>query len=184
MDIPGREHFTKYKELLPDMDLDFMHDFSSAMHLFHKVTILTESYFHKMGLSKGRFLILVNLLVTDPDQGACISDLCPHYQVSSATMTGLLDTLEREGMIERIPNPEDRRKVNVRITDKGRTFMMDFLPRHQANAKDMATHLTRQDRMELPRMLRKLVSGIEEFLENGESGSPSAAGDTEGSPTP
>ncbi len=184
MEIPGRDHFTKYKELLPGMDLEFMYTFSRAMHLFHKVTILTESYFHKTGLCKGRFLILVNLLVTDPEEGASISDLCPFYQVSSATMTGLLDTLAREGMIERIPNPTDRRKVNVRLTEKGRTFMMDFLPRHQANARKMARYLTERDQAEMPRILGKLVDGIEEFLEQGESEPVSSTASTEGGKTP
>ncbi len=184
MEIPEREHFAKYKKLLPDMDLEFMYNFSRAMHLFHKVTILTESYFHKTGLSKGRFLILVNLLVTDPEEGASISDLCPFYQVSSATMTGLLDTLEREGMIERIPNPTDRRKVNVRLTEKGRQFMMEFLPRHQASARKMARHLTEQDRAEMPRILGKLVAGIEEYLEQGQSVPVPSAGKMNESETP
>ena len=137
-----REHFARFKEIFPDMDLDFMFNFSRAMQLLHKLLVLTEGYFHGQGLSKGRFLILVHLMVSEHPEGECISDLCPFYQVSSATMTGLLDTLEKEGMIERLPNPSDRRKVNIRLTETGRAFMMKFLPRHQQNAKEMSALLT------------------------------------------
>ncbi len=184
MDMPGRDHFERYKELLPGMDLDFMYDFSRAMHMFHKVIVLTESYFHQTGLSKGRFLILVNLLIDNSVDGTCIANLHPFYPVSSATMTGLLDTLEKEGMIERVPNPHDRRKVNIRITDKGRQFMMEFLPQHQASAKRMAAQLTEQDRRMLPDILARLVAGIEAFLEKDASEPVTSTGTTNGSETP
>lgn len=166
--LETREYFAKFKEIFPEMDLDLMFNFARSMQLLHKLMVQTESYFHSQGLSKGRFLILVHLLISEHPEGESISDLCPYYTVSSATMTGLLDTLEKEGLVERLPNPSDRRKVNVRITEKGRAFMMDFLPRHQHNVKEMSSPLAPGDRVMLPLILQKLNDGIEHFLANQE----------------
>ena len=48
------------------------------------------------------------------------SELAEHASVSRATVTGLLDTLEKAGLIARTPDARDRRASCVRITDKGR----------------------------------------------------------------
>ena len=47
---------------------------------------------------------------------------------SSATMTSILDVLERRGWVRRVPNPEDRRSVLVEITDDGHAVTDRFLP--------------------------------------------------------
>ena len=159
------EYFSLFKEIFPTMDEKFMFNFASSMQILHKVTTITEAYFNSVGLSKGRFMIMVNLMVSDPVNGESISNLLPFYTISSATMTGLLDTLEKSDMIERIPNPNDRRRVNIRLTENGRSFMMKFLPEHQANARDMSRHLSESEREQMPVILNKLFLGIYEFLE-------------------
>jgi DNA-binding MarR family transcriptional regulator len=49
-------------------------------------------------------------------------------------MTSLLDTLERRGLIRRVPHPTDRRKLLIDITDRARPVLDRLLPRvHGAN---------------------------------------------------
>ena len=43
-------------------------------------------------------------------------------QISSATMTGILDRLEKLGLVERQPHPDDRRAILICLTDKGHTY--------------------------------------------------------------
>lgn len=43
-------------------------------------------------------------------------------QISSATMTGILDRLEKLALIERRPHPEDRRAILICLTDQGRKY--------------------------------------------------------------
>jgi DNA-binding MarR family transcriptional regulator len=45
--------------------------------------------------------------------------LCRKLQITSATMTGILDRLEKMALIERQPHPEDRRAIFVCLTDQG-----------------------------------------------------------------
>ena len=48
--------------------------------------------------------------------------------VTTASMTSLLDTLERRGLLTRSPDPDDRRKLLVALTDDGRQIVGEFLP--------------------------------------------------------
>lgn len=48
--------------------------------------------------------------------------------VSTATLTSVLDTLERRGLVTRSPDPVDRRRLLIDITVEGRAFVDDFLP--------------------------------------------------------
>jgi len=43
--------------------------------------------------------------------------------ISAAAMTGILDTLEGRGLISRVRDPQDRRKVQVELTDEGRRMV-------------------------------------------------------------
>jgi DNA-binding MarR family transcriptional regulator len=48
--------------------------------------------------------------------------------VSSASMTSLLDTLERRGLVERRPHPSDRRKVLIHLTEQAQQVVDQVLP--------------------------------------------------------
>lgn len=49
-----------------------------------------------------------------------------HMGISKPYMTALVDSLISEGLVERVRDPDDRRVVNVRITDAGREETKDF----------------------------------------------------------
>jgi DNA-binding MarR family transcriptional regulator len=48
------------------------------------------------------------------------SELGSRTELDSATLTGILDRLEAAGIIERRPNPTDRRAIHIHLTGKGR----------------------------------------------------------------
>lgn len=158
------EYSRRFRALFPGLDVDFMVGFGSTMLMLHTLMVQTESYFQSVGTSKGRFLILVHLLIVDSPQGESISELRLFYPITYAAMSGVLDTLEKDGMIKRLTHPTDRRKVNIRITDAGRTFMMDFIPKHLENLRSISALLKDDDRTRFPDILQKLITGFGRFL--------------------
>jgi len=162
-----REFFEDYKKLFPEMDLELISTFARTMMIYHHQPILFETYFHKMGLTKSRFMVLVQLYRLQ-DEGMSMSEICRIHRVKSATMTGIIDTLEREGHIERFADPSDRRKVMVRITEDGKALMEDFLPRHQENVRQMAVDLTTEEMQALLSLMTRLYKGIQTFVENNQ----------------
>ena len=56
--------------------------------------------------------------------------------VTSGTMTSLLDTLERKGLVRRVAHPSDRRKLLIDITDDARAVLDRMLPRVHGASRD------------------------------------------------
>jgi len=73
--------------------------------------------------------------------------------VSSASMTSLLDTLEKRGLIERHPHPVDRRKVLIHLTDQGRVIVDRMLPVVHAASTEAFAPLSARDRERLVDLL-------------------------------
>ena len=165
MDKLNREFFEDYKKLFPGMDLEMISTFARIMLTLHHVPILAESYFQKMGLTKSRFIVLIQLYKVG-NKGMSIGNIRNFHKVRSATMTGIIDTLEKEGQIERISDPTDRRKVIVRITRPGKKLIEKFLPKHQEFINQMLSKLTKKERRSLLDLLNKLYQGISTTVES------------------
>lgn len=78
-------------------------------------------------LSQGRLIVLL-LLQNAGEQGLKSSELAGLAGVSKATITGLLDSLERDAMIERFSDPSDRRSVSARIAPGGHSLIEELMP--------------------------------------------------------
>ena len=78
---------------------------------------------------------------------------------SSATMTSILDLLERRGWIRRVPNPEDRRSVLVEITDGGYAVADQFLPGVRKIERAVMADLSAEELDTLMHLLAKVLEG-------------------------
>lgn len=56
------------------------------------------------------------------------SIIAGRLMVTTGSMTSLLDTLERRGLVRRQPHPSDRRQLLVHLTDEGQALVDTFLP--------------------------------------------------------
>jgi DNA-binding MarR family transcriptional regulator len=77
------------------------------------------------GLSAGALDLLARLSAAT-DQGLSIGELARAAGVSSRNVTGLVDTLERDELAQRVQDRRDRRSVRVRITPAGRDWLGAF----------------------------------------------------------
>lgn len=84
--------------------------------------------------------------------------------VSRANVTGLVDSLERKGFVDRRENPRDRRGKLVRITASGRDLLARILPDHFRTLKTVLDALPSQDLQHLTRLLGELRSSFEQAL--------------------
>jgi DNA-binding MarR family transcriptional regulator len=80
------------------------------------------------GLSESKFSILVTLLSLVPSP-AMEADLANHAGVTRSSVTGALDELQEQQLVNRIRSRIDRRIINVHLTKKGRTTI-DVALRH------------------------------------------------------
>lgn len=77
------------------------------------------------GISAGALDILIRLS-SAPKDPISMGGLARSAGVSSRNVTGLLDTLERDGLAQRVRDPLDRRSVLARITPAGQDCVESF----------------------------------------------------------
>ncbi|BDR09587.1 MarR family transcriptional regulator [Comamonas thiooxydans] len=106
------------------------------------------------GLSEGRFVLLF-LLDVAPD-GLAPNALAEQAGVTRATVTGLLDGLEREGLIERHANAEDRRALCIRLTSKGKQLASTVIDQHGRWIAGLFGNLSAPERKQLAALLEKV----------------------------
>ncbi len=77
--------------------------------------------------------------------------------LSSGAMTNRLDRLEAIGLLKRIPDPSDRRSLQVQLTDRGLTVVIQAEVSRFREAADAVNGLTAAEQEQLGRLLRKLM---------------------------
>jgi DNA-binding MarR family transcriptional regulator len=82
--------------------------------------------------------------------------------LSSGGMTKRIDRLMDAGLVERAPDPADRRGVLVRLTRRGKRTIDGALGAHLANEERLLRSLTPTDRTALERLLRTLLAELEQ----------------------
>ena len=85
------------------------------------------------------------------------SALCEATMLTSGAMTNRLDRLEQSGLVERRPEPGDRRGLIVRLTDKGQELIDRALDIRFQHANAAVGSLNEPERLRLLGLLRKLV---------------------------
>ena len=84
------------------------------------------------------------------------SELSDHLRIAPRSTTEVVDALEERGLVERTPDPHDRRATLVSMTDEGRRVGKAMWRARDAAAEQFFGQLSDTDRAHLTRILRKL----------------------------
>lgn len=88
------------------------------------------------------------------------TEIAERLIVTTASVTSLLDTLERRGLVERRPDPTDRRKLLIVITSDGKAVVDQFLPEVVALQTAALATLTEAQRRQLVELLATLGANL------------------------
>ncbi|MCF7549817.1 MarR family winged helix-turn-helix transcriptional regulator [Pseudonocardia sp. WMMC193] len=86
-----------------------------------------------------------------------LSALAEHLRIAPRSATEVVDDLESRGLVERSPDPGDRRATLVTLTERGRTLVGEIQAARHARSADVFATLDAHDRAELGRLLRKVA---------------------------
>ena len=107
-----------------------------------------------------RFDLMAQLERT-PD-GLKMGELSRRMMVTGGNVTGITDQLVGEGLVERVPIPEDRRALRVRLTPRGRQAFREMAGSHEQWIVGLLGGLTERERRQLHGLLGKLKAAIAE----------------------
>ena len=88
--------------------------------------------------------------------------LAKDMRLSSGAMTNRLDQLEKAGLVKRLPDLDDRRALHVELTDKGHKLWADSLSAQANKEAQLAAALDERELAQLNKLLRKVLTGLEE----------------------
>ena len=75
-------------------------------------------------------------------------------------MTGLIDTLEKDGLVVRSADSHDRRTTHVHLTPQGEAFVESMLPNYFQSVSEIIKPLSETERKLLVDLLLKLQEGL------------------------
>ena len=81
--------------------------------------------------------------------------------ISKGTLTGVVGTLEKRGLLRRRTHPDDARRVLVSLTPKGRKLMVVLFPTFNAEESFVTETLSAAEKATLARTLRKVALQVE-----------------------
>ncbi len=84
------------------------------------ITTALKQALQKAGADKVRPAYLGVLMSLWFEDGVKAIDLCRRAGLEPSSMTGLLDRMERDGLVRRMADPGDRRAQRIHLTDEGR----------------------------------------------------------------
>lgn len=95
-----------------------------------------------------------------------MGELSRRMMVSNGNVTGLVDRLVEEGLVERLPAPRDRRTQIVRLTPAGESHFRKMAPVHHDWVRRMMAQVPRQDLARLHELLGALKRSAAEGSES------------------
>lgn len=111
-----------------------------------------------------RFDLLANL---DRGDGQTLASLSRKMLVTAGNLTGLVDRAERDGLVERRADPNDRRATRVHLTRHGRRLYADAVERHARRLEAIFASLAAHEREALGELLGKVRADLRTRKENG-----------------
>ena len=114
-----------------------------------------------LGLTCSQFDVIVTLGDTE---GMTCKELSDKTLVTKGTLTGVLDRLEKKGLIKRVPSRVDRRSIFIRLTPKGDAQFQKVFPAH---IQYMRPHFERALTTAEATKLRELLLRLKDSLQQG-----------------
>jgi DNA-binding MarR family transcriptional regulator len=161
-----RDHVDRFlesirEELPPDLDLTVEGIVDRISGLGRRLKRMMEETLAEHDLTWGEWKLLGHLLHQGPPYRLSPGKLAEDLELSSGAMTNRLDQLEEAELIRRLPDPNDRRSVQVELTPAGENAYRQ--PTATAATKEalVASALNRREREQLNGYLRRLMLAFE-----------------------
>ena len=151
----------QWQREMPDLPTEAMALFGRLGQLAIAAEGAINATFARHGLQRGEFDVLATLRRSGAPFELSPSALAETLMLSRAGMTGRLDRLESGGWVRRIADADDRRSIRVALTSKGVDRIDRVVVEHVDTEEGVLKALTRRDRDDLDRVLRKLLATLD-----------------------
>jgi DNA-binding MarR family transcriptional regulator len=150
----------KWRAARPDLDPGPLDAVGRVIVLAQHLERSADVALEKHGLTLGQFDILATLRRHGKKGGLTPTQLLESVVLSSGGMTARLDALADAGYVARKPSPEDRRRVVIELTTKGRRLIDSATRTRFAEAKESLPALSATELATLTGLLRRWLAQV------------------------
>ncbi|MFC8731729.1 MarR family winged helix-turn-helix transcriptional regulator [Luteimicrobium sp. NPDC057192] len=150
----------QWAEQRPDIDRDAMALLARLVRAAELVNARTDRLAGDYGVNRGDGDVMFALRRSGEPYRLSPTSLARALLMTTGTMTGRLDRLEKRGLIVRVPSAHDRRSLDVELTPEGKRLVDEAVTTHTAGQQDVVAALSAEDRGDLDRVTRKLIAHL------------------------
>jgi len=150
----------QWKRERPDLDTTPMALIGRIQRATAALRPLLDKTHEESGLQGDSFDVLASLRRSGPPFQLTPTELYREMMLTSGAMTNRIDKLEAAGLVQRRPDPNDRRGTLVRLTAKGKALIDAATTKHVANEERLLSVLAPREQQQLTELLRKLLAGL------------------------
>ncbi len=143
--------------------------FRELIRTFGFLERVMQPYFARFGISGAQWGVLRTLHRAEQESlpGLRLTDLGERLFIRPPSVTGVVDRLERAGLVARKGSPTDLRAKRVALTEQGRQLVERVLTVHQDQINGLMSGLSAREQGELHRLLHRLGRHLEGLLVTG-----------------
>ena len=123
----------------------------------HTFRLRMDRWLERHGLSESRLSVLIRLSRIGE---ITLGDLADALDTSPRNITGLVDLLERDGLVERFPDPDDRRATRVKLSPAGKAKLDEIAAEKNRSQDELVAGFTEPELKQLRHLLLKLVQNL------------------------
>jgi len=163
----GQDHVDSFlEEIAPDLpdDLDLTVEgiVERVQGINRRIKRMHDETLDQLGLTMSDWHVLTALRWGGEPHRRKAGELARRADLTSGAMTSRLDALEREGLVRRLRDPDDRRSVLVELTDKGREKHEQTMGIQGKKEALLAEALTDREKDQLNGLLRRVMLTLED----------------------
>lgn len=163
-ELPTREELQQSAALFYP-ELDHLTLFSHI--LLRKVTtdleINLDSFFSRFSLSSGRFTLM--MLLQRTQGGLMPSELAHKVGVTQATISGLINSLEKAELVKRTTHEKDGRSFVILLTEKGNSLCNEIIPLYHERISHFWSTFNETEKVQLNDFMERMIKGIHKIGE-------------------
>lgn len=146
------------RRLSPDVKAEVDQILEAIIYFTTETRRITKELAKRANLT-GPQLTVVKILETIGDLS--LSELSDKIRSQNSTVTGIIDRMEREGLVQRVRSHEDRRVIRIHLTEKGAKLARDIPVEPMEILRGALGGLTSQETRDFLRVMTKIAKKIQ-----------------------
>lgn len=133
-----------------------LHTWLGLVRVYSRMQRALERVLDEAGLTLPQFDVLANLGMSE---GITQQELAERLLVTKGNVCGVLDRMESAGLVQRKPDPQDRRTNRLRLTRQGRSALRKAFPAHLGLIQECFGAISGSEQQRLAQLLARIENG-------------------------